>query len=94
MDSDPSHFSHQILDCTAFIEESRDRIYHVHIKDSWRRLDGRRSVLGSHLIFGHSARDWDFVSPGRGDVVFESVIRRLAKSDTRDLCRSKGRTPG
>ena len=74
---DPSHFCHQFLDCAAFIEEFRDRIYHVHIKDARRRLDGRRSVLGSHLNFGHSERGWDFVSPGRGDVDFESVIRAL-----------------
>jgi len=61
----------------AFIEEFRDRIYHVHIKDARRRLDGRRSVLGSHLNFGDSGRGWDFVSPRRGDVDFESVIRAL-----------------
>ena len=49
----------------------------MHIKDARRRLDGRRSVPGSHLNFGHSERGWDFVSPGRGDVDFESVIRAL-----------------
>ena len=29
-----------------------------------KRLDGRRSILGSHLNFGDEARGWDFVSPG------------------------------
>jgi hypothetical protein len=38
---DPSHFAHQFLDSAAFVEEFADRIYHVHIKDSIRRLDGR-----------------------------------------------------
>ena len=38
---DPSHFEHQFLDSAAFIAEFADRIYHVHIKDSKRRLDGR-----------------------------------------------------
>ena len=31
---DPSHFAHQSLDSTAFVEEFADRIYHVHVKDS------------------------------------------------------------
>jgi sugar phosphate isomerase/epimerase len=74
---DPSHFAHQFLDSAAFVEEFADRIYHVHIKDSRRRLDGRRSILGSHLNFGESERGWDFVSPGHGDVDFDSLLRAL-----------------
>lgn len=74
---DPSHFVHQFLDAAAFVEEFADRIYHVHIKDARRRLDGRRSILGSHLNFGESERGWDFVSPGHGDVDFESLLRAL-----------------
>ena len=74
---DPSHFAHQFLDPAAFVEEFADRIYHVHIKDSRKRLDGRRSILASHLNFGESARGWDFVSPGHGDVDFESLLRAL-----------------
>src|SRR5205814_1220637 len=54
-----------------------DRIYHVHVKDSRKRLDGRRSILGSHLNFGEEARGWDFVSPGHGDVDFEELFRAL-----------------
>ena len=49
---DPSHFAHQHLDSAAFVLEFADRIYHVHVKDSKQRLDGRRSILGSHLNFG------------------------------------------
>jgi len=74
---DPSHFAHQSLDSVAFVEEFSDRIYHVHVKDSRKRLDGRRSILGSHLNFGEEARGWDFVSPGHGDVDFESLFRTL-----------------
>ncbi len=74
---DPSHFLHQFLDPAAFIEEFANRIYHVHIKDSKRRLDGRKSILGSHLNFGEARRGWDFVSPGHGDVDFESIFRTL-----------------
>jgi sugar phosphate isomerase/epimerase len=74
---DPSHFAHQFLDPAAFAEEFAERIYHVHVKDSRRRLDGRRSILGSHLNFGEADRGWDFVSPGHGDVDFESFVRAL-----------------
>ena len=74
---DPSHFAHQFLDSAAFVQEFADRIYHVHIKDSRKALDGRRSILGGHLNFGEDGRGWDFVSPGHGDVDFESLFRAL-----------------
>ncbi len=74
---DPSHFIPQFLDPAAYIEEFGERIYHVHVKDSKRRLDGRRSILGSHLNFGEAMRGWDFVSPGHGDVDFDSLFRAL-----------------
>jgi sugar phosphate isomerase/epimerase len=74
---DPSHFAHQFLDASRFALEFADRIYHVHVKDSRKRLDGRRSILGSHLNFGEEPRGWDFVSPGHGDVDFEQLFRAL-----------------
>lgn len=74
---DPSHFAHQFLDSATFVEEFADRIYHVHVKDSKRKLNGRRSILASHLNFGEAERGWDFVSPGHGDVDFETLIRSL-----------------
>jgi len=74
---DPSHFAHQFLDSAAFVTEFADRIYHVHVKDSQKSLDGRSSILGGHLNFGESGRGWDFVSPGHGDVDFESLFRAL-----------------
>ena len=74
---DPSHFIPQLLDPSAFAREFSDRIYHIHVKDSKRRLDGRRSILGSHLDFGAEARGWDFVQPGHGDVDFDEVFRTL-----------------
>jgi sugar phosphate isomerase/epimerase len=61
----------------AFVEEFADRIYHVHVKDSRKTLDGRKSILGGHLNFGEAERGWDFVSPGHGDVDFESLFRAL-----------------
>jgi sugar phosphate isomerase/epimerase len=74
---DPSHFAHQFLDSAAFVEEFAQRIYHVHVKDSRKALDGRKSILASHLNFGAADRGWDFVSPGHGDVDFESLLRAL-----------------
>src|SRR3954471_23663454 len=74
---DPSHFAHQFLDTAQFALEFSDRIYHVHVKDSLRRLDGLRSILASHLNFGEEQRGWDFVSPGHGDVEFEAFFRAL-----------------
>ncbi len=74
---DPSHFAHQSLDPAAFVAEFADRVYHVHVKDSKKRLDGRRSILGGHLNFGEAGRGWDFVSPGHGDVDFEELFRAL-----------------
>jgi sugar phosphate isomerase/epimerase len=74
---DPSHFTHQFLDPVAFIEEFATRLYHVHVKDSKKTLDGRKSILGGHLNFGEIQRGWDFVSPGHGDVNFEGVFRAL-----------------
>jgi sugar phosphate isomerase/epimerase len=74
---DPSHLAHQFLDSAVFVEEFADRIYHVHVKDSKKTLDGRKSILGGHLNFGEPQRGWDFVSPGHGDVDFESLFRAL-----------------
>lgn len=74
---DPSHFIPQFLDPALYAREFASRIYHVHVKDAKRRLDGRRSILASHLPFGDRARGWDFVSPGRGDVDFDELFRTL-----------------
>ncbi len=74
---DPSHFIHQFINPVFFIEEFPDRIFHVHVKDSRVQLNGRNSILSSHLDFGDPRRGWDFVSPGRGDVKWDHIIRAL-----------------
>jgi sugar phosphate isomerase/epimerase len=74
---DPSHLYWQMVDPVAFLYEFRDRIYHVHVKESIRVLDGRNGILSSHLFFGDHRRGWDFVSPGRGGVPFERIFRAL-----------------
>lgn len=74
---DPSHFHHQFVDPVLFLETFADRIYHVHIKNSARNLNGRNSILGSHLDFGDARRGWDFRTPGRSGIEFEEIIRTL-----------------
>jgi sugar phosphate isomerase/epimerase len=77
---DPSHLYWQMVDPVAFIYEFADRIYHMHVKESIRVLDGRNGILSSHRFFGDPRRGWDFVSPGRGGVPFEQVFRALNKA--------------
>ncbi len=74
---DPSHLYWQMMDPVEFIYEFADRIYHMHVKESVHRLNGRNGILSSHLNFGDRRRGWDFVSPGRGGVPFEHVFRAL-----------------
>jgi sugar phosphate isomerase/epimerase len=74
---DPSHLYWQMVDPVDFVYEFADRIYHMHVKESIRVLNGRNGILGSHLFFGDQRRGWDFVSPGRGGVPFERVFRAL-----------------
>jgi sugar phosphate isomerase/epimerase len=75
---DPSHFAYQGVDYIEFIHRFADRIFHVHIKDvSWRKAPGDSGTFGGHLDFGDRRRQWDFRSPGRGEVDFQSIIRAL-----------------
>lgn len=74
---DPSHLVWQGVDPVRFIRAFADRIYHCHVKDAARTLDGEASILASHLPFGDPRRGWDFRSPGRGEIDFEEIIRAL-----------------
>ncbi|MCB0044273.1 MAG: sugar phosphate isomerase/epimerase [Caldilineaceae bacterium] len=74
---DPSHLIHQFVDPVELIDAFPDRIFHVHVKDSRVQLNGRNSILASHLEFGDHRRGWNFVSPGRGDVEWDPIIRAL-----------------
>lgn len=77
---DPSHLFWQMMDPACFIREFPERIYHVHIKDAARTLDGRTGILASHLDFGQPGRGWDFRSPGHGQVNFEDIVRELNRA--------------
>ncbi|MFG0307432.1 MAG: sugar phosphate isomerase/epimerase family protein [Phycisphaerales bacterium JB040] len=78
---DPSHLVWQGIDPAKFVDAFADRIYHVHVKDAATTLDGTTSILASHLGFGDPRRGWDFRSPGRGDVDFESITRALNRAN-------------
>ena len=74
---DPSHLIWQGLKPELFFRDLADRIYHVHMKDAKVRLDGRASILGSHLPFGDLRRGWDFVSMGHGSIDFDAIMREV-----------------
>ena len=74
---DPSHLIWQGVDPAEFIRTFPDLIYHVHMKDTIVKLNGRSGILGSHLNFGDPRRGWDFRSLGRGGVNFEEILRAL-----------------
>ena len=76
---DPSHLLHQFVDPVMFIETFADRIYHVHVKESVRNLNGRTSILASHLNFGDPRRGWDFVSPSHGGISWDPIFRALTR---------------
>jgi len=75
---DPSHFGYQGVDYVKFIHVFSDRIFHVHMKDvAWSDGPVDAGVFGGHTEFGSLGRYWDFRSPGRGNIDFESIIRAL-----------------
>ena len=75
---DPSHLAYQGVNYTKFLRKFSERIFHVHIKDVWwNRGNGDVGVFGGHTEFGDFRRHWDFRSPGRGDIDFESIIVAL-----------------
>lgn len=79
---DPSHFGYQGVDYVEFIYRFSKKIFHVHIKDAvWSEKPTDAGIFGGHLDFGDRRRFWDFVSPGRGNIDFEPIIRALNRID-------------
>lgn len=74
---DPSHFIWQDLDPVMFLQDFADSIFHVHVKESVKQLNGRNGRLGSHLPWADPRRGWDFVTAGHGDVNWEPIFRTL-----------------
>jgi sugar phosphate isomerase/epimerase len=79
---DPSHLGYQGVDYVKFIHRFGKQLLHVHIKDAyWSDVPGDSGVFGGHLSFGDARRNWNFRSPGRGNVNFEEIIRALNQVD-------------
>lgn len=75
---DPSHMVWQDIDPVGFLWDFQDRIFHVHCKDTKKRLgNGRSGRLSSHLAWADPRRGWDFISTGHGDVPWEDAFRML-----------------
>ena len=82
---DPSHFAHQHLDTAAFALQFADRIYHVHVKDSKKRLDGRRSrVAFGH--YGQSVTEQARAPAARGSSLPATETSRLDAALFLELC--------
>jgi len=74
---DPSHFHWQGIDPCEFVRRFPDRIFHVHMKDTAIRLNGRNGLLNSYLPYGDPRRGWEFRAPGHGGVDWENLMRAL-----------------
>ena len=74
---DPGHLYWQFIDLHGYLQDFSDRIYHVHVKECTRRLNGRNGILSGMMDFGDLKRGWDFASVGHGDVKWEDLIRTL-----------------
>lgn len=79
---DPSHMVWQDIDPVAFLWDFQERIYHVHCKDTKKRMtNGRNGRLSSHLAWADPRRGWDFISTGQGDVPWQDAFRMLNAID-------------
>ena len=75
---DPSHLGYQGVDYLGFLREFGPRVFNVHVKDVWwSDVPQPIGVFGGHSDFGADGRQWDFRSPGRGNVDFEGIVRLL-----------------
>lgn len=77
---DPSHLRFQLIDYIAPIAEFKDRIFHVHAKDS----EVFEDKLGYYGVFNKQLHDsgsdggyWRFRMPGLGQVDFGKLLNEL-----------------
>jgi sugar phosphate isomerase/epimerase len=75
---DPSHLLFQLIDYISPVAEFKDRIFHVHAKDSEVYAD----KLAQYGVFnrqlgGESTGYWQFRMPGLGQVDFPALIKAL-----------------
>lgn len=75
---DPSHLRFQLIDYIAPIAEFKDRIFHVHAKDS-EVFEDKLAAYGvfNKLLDGEGTGYWQFRMPGMGQVDFPAFIKAL-----------------
>lgn len=75
---DPSHLLFQLIDYIAPIKEFKDRIFHVHAKDS----EVFKDKLAAYGVFNKQLDSegtgyWQFRMPGLGQVDFSALVQAL-----------------
>lgn len=70
---DPSHLELQRMDILKVIDDFKDKIFHVHIKD----IHVDEDKLNEYGIFTHPSNYMDFRIPGRGDIDWKEFIDKL-----------------
>ena len=76
---DPSHLILQQLDYLAFLDEYKDRIKLVHIKDAEFNATAKQGVYGGYQSWINRAGR--FRSLGDGQVNFKGIFSKLAAND-------------
>ncbi len=83
---DPSHLRFQLIDYIAPITEFRDRIFHVHAKDS-EVFESKLAEFGvfNKQLDGEGTGYWQFRMPGLGQVDFKVFIDALKANGYDDV---------
>ena len=76
---DPSHFVLQQLDYLAFLDEYRERVKLVHIKDAEFNPSAKQGIYGGYQSWVNRAGR--FRSLGDGQVDFKAIFSKLAAYD-------------
>ncbi len=83
---DPSHLRFQLIDYIAPIAEFKDRIFHVHAKDS-EVFEDKLAEYGvfNKQLDGEGTGYWQFRMPGMGQVDFQAFIKALKENGYDDV---------
>ena len=76
---DPSHMKYQLIDYLAPVAGFRDRIFHVHAKDTEIFEDRLKwyGIFNTQLSPRHSASFWRYRMPGMGQIDWKEFIKAL-----------------
>lgn len=78
---DPSHLRFQLIDYIAPIAEFKDRIFHIHAKDS-EVFEDKLAEYGvfNKQLDGEGTGYWQFRMPGMGQIDFQAFIKALKEN--------------